>query len=156
MTRRILADLAICTVLIFDITPAGVFPEADWRETSPESQGIDGEKLQNAMDYLAGECGSHKTSRAVVIRNGWMVRKGNDIDNTHNVWSCTKSFTSTVPELLAEVFSMPVHRKRPLHARRAGGDNHVYTAGWPAGGNPPSEKVVGRAGRRHPRRPRRY
>jgi CubicO group peptidase (beta-lactamase class C family) len=79
-----------------------VFPGSSWTEKSPESQGVDSEKLNDAMSYLASECGSQGTSQAVVIRNGTMIWKGSDIDNDHNVWSTTKSFTSTVLGLLIE------------------------------------------------------
>ncbi|MHC4394341.1 MAG: serine hydrolase [Planctomycetota bacterium] len=79
-----------------------VFPGADWEETTPESQGVNSKKLNKAMSYLAGECGDGGTSEAVVIRNGYIIWKGSDIDKSHNVWSCTKSFTSTVLGLLID------------------------------------------------------
>jgi hypothetical protein len=78
------------------------FPGSGWTEKSPESQGVDSGKLNAAMSYLASKCGSQGTSQAVVIRNGYMIWKGSDIDNDHNVWSTTKSFTSTVLGLLIE------------------------------------------------------
>jgi CubicO group peptidase (beta-lactamase class C family) len=54
------------------------------------------------MSYLALKCGSAGTEQAVVIRNGYMIWKGSDIDNSHNVWSASKSFTSTVLGLLID------------------------------------------------------
>jgi len=78
------------------------FPEADWVEKTPESQAVNPEKLDHALDYLASQCGEHKTEQTVVIRNGYMIWKGNDIDHMHNVWSCSKSFTSTVLGLLID------------------------------------------------------
>ena len=32
----------------------------------------------------------------VIIRNGYLIWEGEDVDKVHGVWSCTKSFTSTV------------------------------------------------------------
>ena len=81
---------------------AMVWPGDTWQTASPESQGVDSAKLNQAMSYLASMCGSHGTDQAVVIRSGYMIWKGLDIDNTHNVWSTSKSFTSTVLGLLIE------------------------------------------------------
>jgi hypothetical protein len=81
---------------------AMIFPGADWTESTPEAQGVNSSQLNTAMSYLAGVCGSQGTNQAVVIRNGYMIWKGNDIDNRHNVWSCSKSYTSTVLGLLID------------------------------------------------------
>jgi len=78
------------------------FPEGDWVEKTPDSQGVNPDKLNQALDYLASQCGEHKTDQVVIIRNGYMIWRGNDIDNMHNVWSCSKSFTSTVLGLLID------------------------------------------------------
>ena len=78
------------------------FPEGDWIEKAPESQRINAVKLNQAMAFLAAQCGEHGTEQAVVIRNGYMIWKGEDIDHKHNVWSCSKSFTSTVLGLLID------------------------------------------------------
>ena len=80
-----------------------VFPGDDWHEATPESQGVDSAKLDAAMRSLAeafddtggiGEC--------VVIRNGYMIWKGNDIDRMHSIWSASKSFASTALGLLVD------------------------------------------------------
>lgn len=78
------------------------FPKESWKEASPESQGVDREKLNEAMDYLAGVSGQQGNEQAIVIRNGFVIWKGNDIDNLHSVWSVSKSFTSTVLGLLID------------------------------------------------------
>jgi CubicO group peptidase (beta-lactamase class C family) len=79
-----------------------VFPDSDWQESTPEAQGIDSEKLMNSMHYLKTNSGSQGTSQAIVIVNGFVIWKGGDIDKKHNVWSCTKSFTSTILGLLID------------------------------------------------------
>lgn len=81
---------------------AMVFPMPDWQESSPEAQGIDSERLENAMRYLNENCGPQGTSQAMVIVNGFIIWKGNDIYNEHYVWSCAKSFTSTILGLLID------------------------------------------------------
>lgn len=83
-----------------DRLPQTVFPGSDWEEETPESQNVDSEKPGNALKYLAGVYGEDGINRTVIIRNGYMVWKGNDIDNKHDIWSVSKSFTSTVLGLL--------------------------------------------------------
>jgi hypothetical protein len=83
-------------------TTAMVFPGTKWEEKSPESLNVDSQKLNDAISYLARECGSAEADQVVVIRNGYMIWKGSDIDNMHNVWSTSKSFTSTVLGLLID------------------------------------------------------
>jgi CubicO group peptidase (beta-lactamase class C family) len=78
------------------------FTGAQWEERSPQSQGIDPEKLTAAVRYLEENAGSDGVKELVIVRNGHMVWKGTDIDKVHGVWSCTKSFVSTVLGLLIE------------------------------------------------------
>lgn len=78
------------------------FPEKDWEEATPESQGIDSVKLNAAILYLKENSGRDGVEELVIIRNGYMVWKGTNIDKVHGVWSLTKSFTSTVLGLLID------------------------------------------------------
>ena len=78
------------------------FPGKDWKEATPESQGIDSAKLNAAISYLKNNSGRDGVRELVVIRNGYMVFKGTNIDKVHGVWSLTKSFTSTVLGLLID------------------------------------------------------
>ncbi|MFH1718451.1 MAG: serine hydrolase, partial [Planctomycetota bacterium] len=93
--------LLICTL---SVTAASqmTFPETDWQQASPESQGIDSAKLDAAVSYLKNNSGPDGVKELVVIRNGCMIWKGTDIDKMHGVWSLTKSFTSTVLGLLID------------------------------------------------------
>ena len=102
MDRSYIAFLFIISFLTIACSKME-FPEGDWIEKTPESQHMDALKLDEAMAYLAGQCGEHGTDQAVVIRNGYMIWKGDDIDHKHNVWSCSKSFTSTVLGLLIDL-----------------------------------------------------
>ena len=69
------------------ITSGIVFPGADWEERTPESQGVDSAKLNEALNYLKSKSGSYGIREVVVIRNGYMIWKGNNIDNQHSTWS---------------------------------------------------------------------
>jgi len=77
-----------------------VFPDATWKEATPESQGVDSAKLREAADLLARTVGADGVRELVVVRHGRMIYRGDDIDKRHGVWSATKSFTSTVLGLL--------------------------------------------------------
>ncbi len=79
-----------------------VFPGKDWQEATPESQGIDSAKLNAAVSYLKKNSGRDGVNELVIIRNGYMVFKGTNIDKVHGIWSLTKSFTSTVLGLLID------------------------------------------------------
>lgn len=73
-----------------------------WNEANPESQGIDSQQLDKAVIYLENNSGSDGVNELVIVRNSHMIWTGSDIDKMHNVWSMTKSFTSTVLGLLID------------------------------------------------------
>jgi len=79
-----------------------IFPEKDWIEKTPESQGIDTKNLNKALQYLKQNCNQDGIQEVIIIRNGFMIFKGDSIDKKHGIWSCTKSFTSTALGLLIE------------------------------------------------------
>jgi len=62
------------------------FPKESWKEASPESQGVNPKKLNEAMDYLAGVSGQQGNRQALVICNGFVIWKGDETDNLHTVW----------------------------------------------------------------------
>jgi len=79
-----------------------VFPGKEWEEVSPESQGLDAKKLAAAVDYLQKNAGRDGVHELLIVKSGRIVWKGDNIDKVHGVWSCTKSFTSTVLGLLID------------------------------------------------------
>jgi CubicO group peptidase (beta-lactamase class C family) len=79
---------------------AMTFPAQEWEETTPESQGMDSEKLREAIEFLRNESGRDGVRELVIARHGRLVWRGDNIDHRHGVWSCTKSFTSTVLGIL--------------------------------------------------------
>ena len=79
-----------------------VFPGEDWEEKTPESQGVNSVKFLAAMRYLDDHAGGVGASEVVVIRNGYMIWRGPNIDAMHTINSCTKTFTTTVLGLLID------------------------------------------------------
>jgi CubicO group peptidase (beta-lactamase class C family) len=92
-----------------------VFPENDWIQKSPESQGLDSTKLNEAITYLEANSASDGVKESVIIRNGYMIYEGKNIDHVHGVWSFTKSFTSTVLGLLVDAGKATLDTKAKDH-----------------------------------------
>lgn len=78
----------------------GVFPAADWEVATPESQGVATSALDDAVSFLESQTAPGGADELVVIRNGYLIWSGSDIDNRHEIYSATKTFTSTVLGLL--------------------------------------------------------
>lgn len=77
-----------------------ISPGAAWVEATPVSQQMDSAKLRDAVAFLKANSGRDGARELVIIRNGRLIWKGDNIDHVHGIWSCTKSFTSTVLGLL--------------------------------------------------------
>jgi len=78
-----------------------VFPGDTWQAATPESQGVDSATLQQALDYLHSNSSGVGTDETVIVRNGYLIWEGPDANNVHEIYSCTKTFTSTVLGVLA-------------------------------------------------------
>ncbi len=98
----ILSVFLFFSLILASPVSGGVFPGDEWKTASPESQNVNPEKLEQAMAYLESICGRDGVSQTLVVRNGYLIWQGEDIDTVHNVYSCTKSFTSTVLGLLID------------------------------------------------------
>ena len=82
--------------------PAKVFPGEEWTINNPEDQGVDPQRFQEALDYLESHSLHNGNRELVVIRNGYLIHAGDQADSVHNIWSCSKTFTSTVLGLLID------------------------------------------------------
>jgi CubicO group peptidase (beta-lactamase class C family) len=82
--------------------PRAVFADEDWSEATPASQRVDMVKLKAAVADMDRSFGPDGAKELVVIRNGYLIWKGPNVDAYHNVWSATKVFTSTVLGLLIQ------------------------------------------------------
>ena len=52
------------------------FPAKDWQQATPESQGLDLNRLSAAVGYLERNTGPDRVNELVIVRNGYMVWKG--------------------------------------------------------------------------------
>ncbi len=74
------------------------FPDVDWTTTTPEEQGMNSAILEDMTQFIEN---SDAAIRGLVItRNGYIVKEQYwnyyDENTTHHIFSCTKSFTSTL------------------------------------------------------------
>lgn len=79
-----------------------VYPGAVWETSLPQEQGIDPDRMMEAVNYLESKCLHNGVKELVIIKNGYMIYRGDQIDSVHNIWSCSKTFTSTVLGLLID------------------------------------------------------
>ncbi len=93
-----LVCLLFCTSSLGDT----VFPGDEWDVVSPESEGIDPCAMEDALAYLKSKCFEDGLNEVLIVRRGRVVYAGPDVHRKHNIYSCTKSFTSTVLGLLID------------------------------------------------------
>ena len=83
------------------VDPLMVFPRRDWSYATPESQGMDPDKLRNAVEYLAHSLAEHGGAETLfIVRNGYAIWQGPECDREFQIFSATKSFTSTLAGLV--------------------------------------------------------
>jgi predicted amidohydrolase/CubicO group peptidase (beta-lactamase class C family) len=80
---------------------AVAFPGDAWEEVAPAAAGFDPARLDRAVRFLQARAGRDGAKELVIVRRGRVVWKGEAAGRRHGVWSCTKSFTTTVLGLLA-------------------------------------------------------
>jgi CubicO group peptidase (beta-lactamase class C family) len=82
------------------LTPAtgAYWPTEGWRTSSPEEQGMDSQKLAQMLGAIRQQ--GLKLHSLLVIRNGYLVSETYygpyRPDTRHELYSCTKSFVSTL------------------------------------------------------------
>jgi CubicO group peptidase (beta-lactamase class C family) len=82
------------------LAPAAVdyWPTAGWRTSTPAEQGMDAQKLADMLDKIQQD--QLNLDSLLVIRNGYLVLEkyfgSFQQDTRHELYSCTKSFISTL------------------------------------------------------------
>lgn len=79
-----------------------IYSGKKWPESSPEKQGIDSRKLKKALELLKKECFHDGINEVLLIRNGFKIYAGPHVKKKHNIYSCSKSYTSTALGLLID------------------------------------------------------
>jgi CubicO group peptidase (beta-lactamase class C family) len=74
------------------------WPTRQWKTSTPEAQGLDGDRLHELVDLIAENEQFPDLHSLLVVRNGYLVVEeyfaGQDADMLHTLQSVTKSFTS--------------------------------------------------------------
>jgi CubicO group peptidase (beta-lactamase class C family) len=63
---------------------------------------VDPVRLNAAVDYMNREFGPDGAKELVIVRNGYLIWEGPQAGAYHPIWSCSKTFTSTVLGLLID------------------------------------------------------
>jgi CubicO group peptidase (beta-lactamase class C family) len=127
--RPVKPMLAVLIVFSAAITTAAnsAFPEKNWLEVTPESQGIDPAKLKAAVDYMEKSFGPDGAKELVIVRNGYLIWQGTNADAYHPVWSCTKTFTSAVLGLLVDDGKCALDTRTIEYLPSLADANHLYS-----------------------------
>jgi len=96
--------LLLTTLVCFSCSTKqkAIFPGNEWDISTPEKQGVDTKKMNEAFDYIASKSRHNKNKEVFIVRNGYQIFAGENVDSVHNIWSCSKTFTSTVLGLLID------------------------------------------------------
>lgn len=96
--------VTVCFSIIFPgcINHSKVYPGIEWQEESPRNLGFSQSGLDEAIDFLRLNSGRDGVEELVIIRNGFLIFRGDSVRKVHGIWSMTKSFTSTVLGLLIQ------------------------------------------------------
>jgi CubicO group peptidase (beta-lactamase class C family) len=58
--------------------------------------------MESALAYLESKCFEDGLKEMLILRNGYVIYSGPETDRSHSIYSCSKSFTSTVLGLLID------------------------------------------------------
>ncbi len=68
----------------------------------PEEVGVSEKALKEALSYLKSQSFEDGIGEVVMLRNGLVFYQGDSVHKQHNIYSCTKGFTSTILGLLVK------------------------------------------------------
>ena len=99
-----------CGILLSMLIGAGsgfaalpmTFPGPEWERKAPEDLGVSSKQLAESIAFLEQNSGEDGVRELFIVRRGYQIHAGNNVDKVHGVWSCTKSFTSTCLGLLID------------------------------------------------------
>jgi CubicO group peptidase (beta-lactamase class C family) len=76
------------------------FPGRAWRRAAPAEVGVDPAGLARALETWRSRLNGHGLERVLVVRRGVVIHEGAGASVANNLYSTTKSFTSTLAGLL--------------------------------------------------------
>lgn len=100
--RDRLEDWVVVVRRIPETAPAMTFPGESWTHGDPLELGIHPSGLKHALNRWRMDIGENGVDQVVIARRGIVIHEGKIVERVHNLWSATKSFTSTLLGLLIE------------------------------------------------------
>ncbi|HAV61635.1 MAG TPA: hypothetical protein DCY13_04630, partial [Verrucomicrobiales bacterium] len=85
-----------------ETAPKMAFPGQDWQTADPLDLGVDPAGMRHAINRWRMDTGTNGTDQIVITRRGVVIHQGDNATREHNIWSATKSFTSTALGLLVQ------------------------------------------------------
>ena len=78
------------------------FPDQKWAIATPEDFGMNASKIEEALNYLKSKSFEDGIEEVLILKNGYIIHEGDSTRKAHNIYSCSKAFTSTVLGLLID------------------------------------------------------
>lgn len=69
---------------------------------NPEAVLVDEEGLQKALEFLRSKSFADGIEEVVILKDGKLIYEGDSTRKAHNIYSCSKAFTSTILGLLIQ------------------------------------------------------
>lgn len=88
--------LASCT------SRTSYFPTSHWEKASPADLNIGETAMEKALAYLRSKSFQDGIEEVLIIKDGRIIYEGDSTQKAHNIYSCSKVFTSTVLGLLIQ------------------------------------------------------
>ena len=96
--KRLILNCIVILILAVPSWGQEYWPTHGWRTTTPEQQGMDSDKLREALDYIQQR--DLNIHSMLIVRNGYLVLETYfypyDEKDVHDVASVTKAITSTL------------------------------------------------------------
>ena len=93
------------------------FPEEEWTYQSLAEADVREDILEETLAFLEKNSFEDGIEEVVIVKGGKIVFEGDSVEKRHNIYSCSKAFTSLVMGLLAEEgrieITDPVHKTLP-------------------------------------------
>ncbi len=106
---------------------ADVWPGKEWAASTPESQGLSGAALDQAVDYAQ----RHGGASGCVIRHGYLVKEWGSPTALADIKSATKAaFGATVLGLAVDAGLVRLDDKARVHSPQLGGDRPENRVDW--------------------------
>lgn len=79
-----------------------VYPTDTWDTAEPSDFDINERLMLDALTYLESKSFEDGIEEVLIIKDGVVIYQGDSVKRSHNIWSCSKSFTSSIVGILVD------------------------------------------------------